>query len=77
MAQSENSQDASRKGAKGAKGNALRSINRKFTQIIADKDSDISPQRRRGRRELKFCLSGDDDKQIHISFEAGSPLKGT
>ncbi len=26
-----------------------------------------SPQRRRGRRELTFCLSGDDDKQKHPS----------
>ncbi len=27
-----------------------------------------SPQRRRGRRELTFCLSGDDDKQKHVSI---------
>jgi len=25
-----------------------------------------SPQRRRVRREIPFCLSGDDDKQKHI-----------
>jgi len=39
--------------------------NRRFTQIFADDDS---PQRRRGRREWLFCLSGDDDKQKHIAF---------
>jgi hypothetical protein len=29
----------------------------------------ISPQRRKERRELNFCLSGDDDKQKHSSSE--------
>ena len=50
-------------------------FNRRFTQIVADKDSDISPQRRREKardrtsevrdqlRESVFCLLGDDDKQ--------------
>ncbi len=35
-------------------------INRRFTQINADYDS---PQRRKGRRELNCCLSGEGDKQ--------------
>jgi len=43
-------------------------INRRSTQIYANKDSEISPQRRRGRREWLFCLSGDDDKQKHVSI---------
>ncbi len=38
---------------------------RRFALIYADEDS---PQRRRGRRELLFCLSGDDDKQNHVSI---------
>jgi len=50
---------------------ASKAIYRRFTQIIADKDSDISPQRRRGRRELIFCLSGDDDKQNNAQIRAG------
>jgi len=34
----------------------------------AEKDSSrISPERHRGRRELTFCLSGDDDKQKYVS----------
>jgi len=32
----------------------------------------ILPQRRRGRRELNFCLSGDDDKQKHYSIRVVS-----
>jgi len=28
----------------------------------------FSPQRRRGRREILFCSSGDDDKQKHVSI---------
>jgi len=30
----------------------------------------ILPQRRSGRRELNFCLSGDDDKQKHSSNQS-------
>jgi hypothetical protein len=52
------------------RGKVQRIFNRRFSPIIADKDSDISPQRRRARRELNFCLSGDDDKQKQISLEA-------
>jgi len=29
-----------------------------------------SPQRRRGRRELNFCLPGDGDKQKHSSNQS-------
>ncbi|MFB3062433.1 MAG: hypothetical protein ACE10C_13805, partial [Candidatus Binatia bacterium] len=43
-------------------------INRRFTQIFADKESEISPQRRKVRRELVSCLSGDDDKQKLVSI---------
>ena len=38
-------------------------LNRRLTQIYAEKES---PQRRRDRREIVFCLSGDDDKQKHL-----------
>jgi len=51
-------------------------INRRFSPIIADKDSDISPQRRRVRRErMAFCLSGDDDKQKHFSIADNNRTK--
>ncbi len=40
----------------------LRGINRRFTQILADKDSP------RISRILLFCLSGEDDKQKHIAI---------
>jgi len=40
-------------------------LNRRLTQIHTDDDS---PQRRRGRREWLFCLSGDYDKQKHVSI---------
>ncbi len=47
---------------------ASKSINSRFTQMGTEKNySRILPQRRRGRRELIFCLSGDDDKQKHSS----------
>ncbi len=48
----------------------IRAINRRFTQISADEDSEISPQRHRERRVRiqAFCLSGEDDKQKHVSI---------
>ncbi len=46
-------------------------INRGFTQTDTERNPfKILPQRRRGRREFNFCLSGDDDKQKQISLEA-------
>jgi len=56
--------------AHDAQHKALREINRRLTQIYADKDSDISPQRRRGRRELPFLFVGRQRQtKTHLRFD--------
>jgi len=58
---------------KAASSKTLKAINRRFTQM--DKKETplrVLPQRRRGRRELNFCLSGDDDKQNITQIRAVS-----
>ena len=52
---------------------ASKAIYRRFTQIDTErKPCKNLPQRRRGRRELNFCLSGDDDKQNISQIRAKS-----
>jgi hypothetical protein len=63
--------DASRKDAKDAKGKQRTEQDKLTADLRRLAQMKIySPQRRRGRREFNFCLSGDDDKQKLISLEA-------